>query len=92
MLYKYPGCYPIHDDFYDYIIVPENDADKYIEDGWHFTTKDAKQNAVTEIIPPNKIIPSMRERIVKAEGSQKKIAEFYRVSVATVSKIKAGKL
>lgn len=42
MLYKWPGLHPIHDDFYDYLIVGNvEEHDAAIADGWVLTTPEA---------------------------------------------------
>lgn len=42
MLYKHPGKHEFNNGWFDYIIVLEKDAEKYVRDGWFYTTEEAK--------------------------------------------------
>lgn len=44
MLYKHPGKHEIDGDFYDYIIVHEDDTDACIKDGWSLSAIEAKES------------------------------------------------
>jgi len=41
MLYKHPGKHDIHGDKFDYVVVPSQDVDSFVDDGWFKTTADA---------------------------------------------------
>ena len=43
MLYKAPGQHDIHGGKFDYKIVPDEQIDDALADGWHLTTPEAKQ-------------------------------------------------
>jgi len=45
MLYKHPGRHEIHGDFFDFIIVDEDEVAKTKKEGWSLTTDEAKAKA-----------------------------------------------
>ena len=42
MLYKCPGPHHIHDGMYDYKIVPDEEIEATVREGWHMTVGEAK--------------------------------------------------
>lgn len=48
MLYKAPGQHDIHGGKFDYKIVPDEQTDEALADGWHLTTPEAKQALETD--------------------------------------------
>ena len=48
MMYKHPGPHFLHNDWFDYIVVPAHGIDDALAEGWHLTTMEAKAAALTE--------------------------------------------
>jgi len=42
MLYKHPGIYQMHGDYFDYIIVGDDEVEASLKNGWVTTTEEAK--------------------------------------------------
>lgn len=51
MLYRHPGKHEFNNGCFDYIIVLEKDAEKYVRDGWFYTTEEAKEAMQPKQIP-----------------------------------------
>ena len=45
MLYRHPGPHHIHNNWFDYIIVHENEVEIKIQEGWYLTTSEALLNS-----------------------------------------------
>lgn len=102
MLYKHPGKHEFNDGWYDYIIVLEKDAEKYLRDGWYYTTVEAKQNSKIkkpEIVPKPKKMKAVRKKGIRLTEAQKKqiatddgrnkdLALKWGIDSATVSRIR----
>lgn len=59
MLYKYPATKEtpdnhMHGDYFDYVIIEEEEAESYFEDGWHLTTTEAKKSITEDYHPPTR--------------------------------------
>lgn len=61
MMYKHPGPHFLHDEWFDYKVVPEYGIDEALAQGWYLTTKEALDNTTTK--PP--IEPEEVEKIEK---------------------------
>lgn len=49
MLYKHPGKHKLHGDFFDYIVVEEENVEDSILEGWSTTTDEAKMSEEDKI-------------------------------------------
>lgn len=98
MLYKHPGKHAIHGDKFDYIVVPIEGHEKYLDEGWYLTTAEAKADSkiikkiTNDLIPPSEIDAGLKQQILEAEGTHKNVAAQYNVSATSVYRIKNGKL
>lgn len=45
MLYRHPGTHYIHDDHYDYVVVPEEAAGAKLLEGWSLTLGEARERS-----------------------------------------------
>jgi len=53
MLYKYPATKKsptnyMHKDYFDFIVIEEDEKESYLEDGWYLTTTEAKKSYSAE--------------------------------------------
>lgn len=48
MLYKHPGKHPMHGDFFDYVVIEEDEIEAHLEEGWSMTTHEAKDKDIIE--------------------------------------------
>lgn len=101
MLYKYPGKHYLERDYYDYIIVPIPDTDKYLAKGWARTPAEAfaahqsrqqPSEKKGDYIKPKDLDADMKISIAADGRTYKEICEAYNVSYNTVFRVKTGKL
>jgi hypothetical protein len=99
MLYRHPGKYAIHGDFFDFVIADQADVAALIKDGWCMTTTQALENSNHEISPKSNVPGKKRiyNDVTEKEMSQlyedskylnlKQLSERYDISTYTVKKI-----
>jgi hypothetical protein len=99
MLYKHPGKHYLHDDWFDYLIVPENQIDTYLNSGWFKTTAEAKakSKAKSKVVSGVNTFRKRRieqlsqeelQQILDSNESLRKIGKLFNISPYTVTKIK----
>ncbi len=72
MLYKHPGPHKIHGSDFDYIVVPAEEVEKHLDEGWSRTTTGAKELAQFAEDEKSRIEKEERE---KAEAEEKAKAD-----------------
>lgn len=99
MLYKYPGKHRMHGDMFDYVIIHYSELYKYLENGWHKTTQEAKEsyNNLPASQKPVKKKKKKRKkdlrssevrRIKNSTGTIKEVAKRYNVTEYAVKTIR----
>jgi len=71
MLYKYPATKKtptnyMHKDYFDFIVIEENEKESYLEDGWYLTTTEAKKSYSAESNIESNHPPTREELELKA--------------------------
>lgn len=89
MLYRYPGKYFLHGDYYDYIIVAAKDVDAKLKDGWHRTTRQAK-SAKKRRRKLSDLSAAELKAIGKSDKSTAQLSREYNLSKYMINKIKEG--
>jgi len=71
MLYKYPATKEsptnyMHKDYFDFIVIEEDEKESYLEDGWYLTTTEAKKSYSAESNIESNHPPTREELELKA--------------------------
>jgi Glu-tRNA(Gln) amidotransferase subunit E-like FAD-binding protein len=95
MLYRHPGEHFLHNDWFDYIIVLQNEAEIHLKKGWSRTTAEAKAKAQSK--EKNEMYKKRRldqlskeeiEKILDSKESYRHIGKLFNISPYMVGKIK----
>lgn len=94
MLFKHPGRYKFDGEYFDFVVVKPTAVPAYMKRGWFQTKADALKNPIVRQRGRKRkfkeLNPKEMQKIIKATGSIREIANRFNVSRYTVNKLKGN--